>query len=146
MVVFHGAPFQRGYGIGSFFKSLTRRALPFLKQGVKNLGRAALQTGVNIAGDVLTGNSLKDSARSRARQTAQTLKEQAMKQVKSQLGSGQKPLKRKTAKKRASSSLAGKEKRAKAQPRKQPRKRKLPQIQGQVKKSKVNHLRDIWEK
>ena len=55
MVVFHGAPFQRGYGIGSFFRSLARKAIPFFQQGVKSLGRAALDTGVNIAQDVLRG-------------------------------------------------------------------------------------------
>lgn len=54
------------------------RALPFLQQGAKTLGRAALKTGLNIARDVLTGKNVGDSARSRVRQTAQTLKEQAL--------------------------------------------------------------------
>ena len=59
MLVFHGGQIQRGYGLGSFFSSLARRALPFLKQGAKALGRAALKTGINVAQDVLAGKNVK---------------------------------------------------------------------------------------
>ena len=56
---FHGARFQRGYGLGSMFKGLFRWAVPHLQQGAKILGIKALQTGVNITQDVLAGENLK---------------------------------------------------------------------------------------
>ena len=56
---FHGARFQRGYGLGSIFRGLFRWAVPHLKQGAKMLGKKALQTGVNVAQDVLAGENLK---------------------------------------------------------------------------------------
>lgn len=144
--VFHGTPFQRGYGIGSFFSSLARRALPFFQQGAKTLGRAALNTGVNIAQDVLAGKNLRDSTRNRLQQTAKTLKEQALNRITSQTGSGPKRLKRKTPQKRLSSTQASKAKRAKTTPpTRNQKKRKLPSPQGQVKKSKVTHLKDIFD-
>lgn len=136
MFVFHGTPFQRGYGIGSFFQSLARRALPFLQQGAKTLGRAALNTGLNIAQDVLAGKALKDSARSRVQQTAQTSKEQALNRL--QTGRGRKRLKRKASPKKISSHQTSKVKRAK---KKVSRKRKPKNIPlGLVKKHKVKHL------
>ena len=146
MVVFHGTPYQRGYGLGSFFQSLARKALPFIKQGAKTLGRAALDTGVNIAQDVLAGNNLKTAARSRVRQTAKTLREQAFNRLASQTGSGRKQLKRKAPQKKIISSQSIKVKRAKAAPRKRKKnKRKLPLTHRQVKKSKVTHLKDIFD-
>ena len=56
---FYGARFQRGYGLGSIFRGLFRWAVPHLKQGAKMLGKKALQTGVNVAQDVLAGENLK---------------------------------------------------------------------------------------
>ena len=57
MNVFQGARGQRGHGIGSVLSSLFRSALPMLK----NIGKNALQTGLNVATDVVQGNSFKDS-------------------------------------------------------------------------------------
>lgn len=117
MMVFHGGSFQRGYGLGSFFKSLARKALPLLQEGAKTAGKAALKTGVNIAKDVLTGNNLKDSAKSRLRQSAQTMKQHTMDQITSQFGSGRsrqkKRLKRVMPQKKLSPPSTGKAKRAK---------------------------------
>ena len=140
IAVYHGAPFQRGYGIGSFFQSLARRALPFLQKGAQTLGRAALNTGANIAQDVLAGNSLKDSTRSRLQQTAKTLKEQALNRLTSQTGSGRKPLKRRTSQAKLTLPQPVKGKRAKTTSAK-----KKTKTQGQVKKSKVSHLKDLWD-
>ena len=50
---FHGARFQWGYGLGSIFRGLFRWAMPHLQQGAKGIGKKALQTGVNVAQDVL---------------------------------------------------------------------------------------------
>ena len=143
MPVFHGGHFQRGYGIGSFFSSLARRALPFLQKGVKTVGRAALKTGMNIAGDVLAGKTLKDSLQSHIQQTAKTLKEQALNHLTSQTGSGTKRIKRKKPQKKFSSPQASKVKRPK---KSVPKRKQTPSHQGQVKKSKVTHLQDIFDK
>ena len=56
---FHGARFQRGYGLGSIFRGLFRWAMPHLQQGAKVIGKKALQTGVNVVQDVLDGDNIK---------------------------------------------------------------------------------------
>lgn len=121
MMVFHGGRFQKGYGqvgygLGSFFQSLARSAMPFLQKGAKTLGKATLDTGVNIARDVLAGNNLKDSAQARLRQTAKTMKDQTLNHITSQVGSGsskrKKGSKRKAPQKKISLPQTGKAKRA----------------------------------
>ena len=59
MNVFHGARGQRGHGLGSVLSGLFRSALPM----IKNIGKQALQTGINVATDVVQGNTFKDSLR-----------------------------------------------------------------------------------
>lgn len=127
MVVFRGGRFQRGYGqvgygLGSFFQSLARRALPFLQKGVKTVGRAAINTGMNIAQDVLAGGDLKRSAKARVQQSVGNLKDQAANYIIPQTGNGsrnknkKKPIKRKAPKKSITSNQASKGKRAKIGP------------------------------
>jgi hypothetical protein len=66
MPVYRGSTnLQRGHGLGGIFSSLFRSALPLLKQGAKAVGRQALQTGVDIAQDVMSGQSVKSAAKSR---------------------------------------------------------------------------------
>ena len=65
---FHGARFQRGYGLGSIFKGLFRWAIPHLQQGAKVIGKKALQTGVNVAQDVLGGDNIKTAISKQAKQ------------------------------------------------------------------------------
>lgn len=124
MVVFRGSHFQKGsgqvgYGLGSFFQSLARRAIPFLQKGVKTVGRAALNTGVNIAQDILAGENLKQSTKARVKQTAKNLKDQAINHIIPQTGNGSKrkrkpkTIKRKPSQKALTSSSATKGKRAK---------------------------------
>ena len=55
---FHGSQFQQGYGLGSIFKGLFRWDMPHLQQGAKVLGKKALQTGVQVAQDVLGGSNV----------------------------------------------------------------------------------------
>ena len=62
MNVFQGARGQRGHdrhGLGSVLSGLIRSALPMLK----NFGKQALQTGINVATDVVQGSSFEDSLR-----------------------------------------------------------------------------------
>ena len=61
---FHGARFQRGYGLGSIFKGLFRWVLSHLQQAAKVLGKKTLQTGVKVAQDVLAGENVKTATKS----------------------------------------------------------------------------------
>ena len=61
MNVFQGARGQRGHGLGSVLSGLFRSALPM----IKNFGKQALQTGLNVATDVVEGTSFRDSLRKR---------------------------------------------------------------------------------
>ncbi|GFW27899.1 uncharacterized protein F54H12.2 [Trichonephila clavipes] len=56
-----GQSFQKGYGIGGWFKRLFRTALPFLK------------TSTQIANDMLEGQSFPESARQRTNETGKKL-------------------------------------------------------------------------
>ena len=61
MNVFQGARGQRGHGLGSMLSGLFRSALPM----IKNFGRNALQTGLNVATDVVEGTNFRDFLRKR---------------------------------------------------------------------------------
>ena len=62
---------QGGNGLGGMFRSLFRTATPFLKTAAKKVGKRLLNTGVDtgmqIAKDVIKGQSLKKAAKSRAK-------------------------------------------------------------------------------
>lgn len=53
-VVYKGAPYQRGHGIGSFLGGLFRTITPLLKSGAKAVGKEALKTGMNVLGDLIS--------------------------------------------------------------------------------------------
>lgn len=75
---FKGVPYQRGAGLGSFFRSLFRMAVPILKSTGRNLGKHALTAGANILSDVAQGRPLYDSTREHARsETSRFLKDTA---------------------------------------------------------------------
>jgi hypothetical protein len=78
---FHGARMQRGYGIGGIFKSLARYAIPLFKQGAKVVGKKALQTATEVGQDVLQGKNVKEAFKSRGKQAASELAENAAKKV-----------------------------------------------------------------
>lgn len=64
--VFAGRRFQRGHGLGSILGGFFRRlVLPFFKTHGKGMLTSALKTGMEVADDVLEGQSLKDSAKRR---------------------------------------------------------------------------------
>ena len=83
---FHGARFQQGYGLGSIFKGLFRWAMPHLQQGAKVLGKKALQTGAQVAQDVLKGSNVNTALAKRSKEAIGRLVPQA--------GSGRKDTKR----------------------------------------------------
>ena len=63
--VYAGGRGQRGHGIGSILSGFFRSAVPFLKRGLKFLGKQALKTGAEIANDVADGKDFADSTRKR---------------------------------------------------------------------------------
>ena len=65
---FRGARMQRGYGIGSIFKSLARYAIPLFKQGAKVVGKRALQAATEVGQDVLQAKNVKEAFKSRGKQ------------------------------------------------------------------------------
>lgn len=125
---FQGVRYQRGYGLGSFLKGLLRSAVPLLKAGVQNIGKTALQTGVNLAGDYMSGRDLKSAVQSRALEGAQELKTKAMRGARSILNQTGKGLKRRTSSKSVIRSRAKKKKtsNAKQKPKKTKKRRKAP--------------------
>ena len=54
---------QRSHGLGSLFGGLIRNAVPLIKRGALALGKRALKTGLGVAGDVLSGQNIKESAK-----------------------------------------------------------------------------------
>ena len=90
----------QGYGIGSFLKGLFRSAVPFIKDGAKSIGKTALSTGLNIANDIMSGQDIKSSARTRALEARNSLKNKVISTAMGALGQSGKGIKR-----RASSAL-----------------------------------------
>lgn len=70
---FRGPAFQRGYGLGGFFKGLARSFAPVLKQGLAKVGKKALKAGVQVFQDVSQGKSLKQSIKSRGKQNIEEM-------------------------------------------------------------------------
>ena len=86
---FHGSRFQQGYGLASIFKGLFRWVMPHVQQGAKVLGKKALQTGVQVAQDVLEGNNVNTARAKRS--------EEAISGPVPQARSGRKSTKKKSA-------------------------------------------------
>ena len=63
---FTGARVQRGHGFGSLFSGLLRSVAPLIKRGAVALGKRALTTGAQIAGDVVAGQNIKNATKRRA--------------------------------------------------------------------------------
>ena len=62
---FTGARVQRGHGFGSLFSGLLRTVAPLIKRGAVALGKRALATGAQIAGDVVAGKNVKKAAKTK---------------------------------------------------------------------------------
>ena len=90
----HGARIQRGYGLGGLLKGLFRAAVPLFKQGVKAVGRTALKTGAQVASDVLQGQDIKSSLKSRGSQARQKLQNKSKKKILKMIGGGKKGIKK----------------------------------------------------
>lgn len=81
---FVGLRYQRGgFGLGGLIKGLLRTALPVLKSVGKTVGKKALSAGAEIAGDVLRGETLGDSLKSRGRSAVGDLLKQGSRKFRS---------------------------------------------------------------
>lgn len=76
--VYAGRRFQRGHGLGSILGSLFKSAAPLLKKGAKALGKEALKTGMHVAADALEGRNVKESLKSRVKDTGRQMVNRAV--------------------------------------------------------------------
>lgn len=81
--VFHGAPYQRGHGIGSFLGGMIRTIAPLIKSGAKSVGQEALRSGVGFLTDLAGGKITdpKTAANLRLREFTGSLKRKADEQM-----------------------------------------------------------------
>ena len=87
---FRGARIQRGYGIGNFFKSIARFAIPLVKRGVQAIGRRALGAAVDVGQDILEGKNVKQAIKSHGIKAVKDIVHQGVKQSGNQSGGGRK--------------------------------------------------------
>jgi hypothetical protein len=93
--VYKGVSYQRGHGIGSFLAGLFRRALPFIKTGVKTLGKETAKAGLHVLGDVSSDIPIKESLKARFGEARDNIKRKAVEKIDSLMqGSGYKTSKR----------------------------------------------------
>lgn len=87
---YRGEALQKGYGFGSFFRTLFRAAVPLLKSGASSVGKEILRSGLNVMSDVSQGNNFKESARKHIKAAGHVLTDKATKKIKNMIGSGHK--------------------------------------------------------
>lgn len=92
---YQGVSFQKGYGLGSWFRRIFRTALPFLVKGTKTISKEALRTGSRVASDVLSGQNLKEAVKTRTKESGRNLAQKAVDRIQSMVGKGKYKRKRK---------------------------------------------------
>ena len=88
---FRGMPYQRGAGLGSFFRSLFRMAVPVIKRAASSIGKQALASGANIAADLAEGRPVLESLEEHGRHGASTLLRKAGEHLQEGRGLGTRP-------------------------------------------------------
>ena len=78
---YRGVVMQRGYELGGLFRGLMRAVTPHIKQ-LKQVGKRALQTGLQVMSDVPEGKNLKSSLKERALENATEFIQKAFKKRK----------------------------------------------------------------
>jgi len=76
--IYSGRVSQRGHGVGGFLSSLLRGATPVFK----SLGKSLLNAGLNVAGDVLSGEGLKRSLKKQGKTVGRTMLRKGVKAIK----------------------------------------------------------------
>lgn len=79
---------QRGHGLGGLLGGLFRSAIPLLKKGAMTVGREALQSGIDIAHDVMNGQNVKTATKRRVKTAGRNIGRKAI--TKLQKGKGRK--------------------------------------------------------
>ena len=87
---FRGARIQRGYGIGNFFKSIARFAIPLVKRGAQAIGKRALGAAIDVGHDILAGKNVKQAIKGRSVEAVKDIAQQGAKQLRNQSGGGRK--------------------------------------------------------
>lgn len=71
--VFAGAPLYRGRGLGNVLAGLGRMVMPILKSGGKALLKEGVASGLKVAEDVLSGESVTSALKKRAGEAGKRL-------------------------------------------------------------------------
>lgn len=74
---YQGLPYQRGGGIGSFFRGLFKMAVPLFKKAAKSVGKQALKTGAAVVADVARGQDILPSLKEHGLEGAAALADKA---------------------------------------------------------------------
>ena len=85
---FQGTRLQRGYGIGSIFKSIARYAIPIVKRAAQAIGRRTLRGAADVAQDVASGKGVRQSFRNRGDEVIKDLTRKGVKTIADQSGGG----------------------------------------------------------
>lgn len=88
---FRGSPYQRGGGLGSFFRSLFRMAVPVFKSAASHVGKQALSSGANLATDLANGRHFVEALEDHAKQGAAELLNKANSALQKGKGLGTRP-------------------------------------------------------
>lgn len=91
VVGFKGMPYQRGAGLGSFFRSLFRMAVPLFKSAAKTVGKQALASGAHVVADLAHGRPIIQSLEDHGREGASNLFKQAEEALQKGRGLGRRP-------------------------------------------------------
>lgn len=83
---FSGHRYQKGDGF--FGRLIAGTVLPLIKKALPFLGKAALNTGVDIVRDVAEGQKFKESLKKRVRKTGEDITDKAIMKVKRLTGGG----------------------------------------------------------
>ena len=87
---FVGRSHQRGRGFGNLLSGIGRALVPLIKSSGKTILKEGLNTGLNVVGDMISGQNLKTSLKNRSKQAGKRLYHQAV----GRLTSGSAPLPR----------------------------------------------------
>lgn len=77
--VYRGSAFQKGYGLGGYFRKFFSWALPLLKEHglpiAKNVGKEIVQNIASIANDAIEGKNIKESAKEKIKSSFNKIKQ-----------------------------------------------------------------------
>jgi hypothetical protein len=91
MTGFKGFPYQRGAGLGSFFRSLFRMAVPLIKSAATSVGKQALASGASVATDYLQGRPILQALETHGKEGASSLLKKASESLQKGRGLGVRP-------------------------------------------------------